>query len=75
MPGFMLNSLNHLDLSFVHSNRYVSICILIHADIQLCQHNLLKMLSIIHFIILASLSKIRCSYLCGLISGSLILLY
>ena len=37
--------------------RYGFICILLHADIQLCQHHLLKMFSFIHCIILASLSK------------------
>ena len=58
--GFMLRSLIHLDLSFVHGNRYGSIFILLHVDIQLCQHHLLNMLSFFHFIFLASLSKIRC---------------
>ena len=32
--GFMLRSLVHLDLSFVHGNRYGSIFILLHIDIQ-----------------------------------------
>jgi hypothetical protein len=33
----------------------------------------LKMLSFSHCIFLASLSKINCQYLCGFISGTLIL--
>ena len=44
MVRFILRSLIHLDLSFVHGNRYGSIFILHHVDIQLCQHHLLKML-------------------------------
>ena len=41
---FILKSLIHLDLSFVHGARYLSIFILPHVAIQLCQHYLLKML-------------------------------
>ena len=40
--GFMLRSLIYLFLSFVHGNRYKSIFILLHVDIQLCQHHLLS---------------------------------
>ena len=46
---FMLRSLIHLDLSFVHGDRYGSIFILLHVEIQLCQHHLLNMLSSIQF--------------------------
>ncbi|KAL6084157.1 hypothetical protein STEG23_038311, partial [Scotinomys teguina] len=35
VTGFMLRSLIHLDLSFVHGNRYGSICNLLHVDIQI----------------------------------------
>ena len=59
--GLILRSLIHLDLSFVHGDRYGSIFILLQIDIQFCQHNLLKMLSFFHCILLAPLSKIRCS--------------
>ena len=52
----ILRSLIHLDLSFVHGDRYGSIFILLHADIQLCQHHLLNMLYF-PFYIFASLSK------------------
>ena len=56
---FILSLLIHLDLNFVHSDRYGSIFILLNVDIQLCQHPLLNMLSFFHFIFFASLSKIR----------------
>ena len=70
--GFILRSLIHLDLSFVHGDRYGSIFILLEVDIQLCQHHLLKMFSFFHCVLLAPLSKIRCLQVCGLILGSLI---
>ena len=38
MIGFMLRSLIHLDLSFLHGGRCGSILILIDVDIQLCQY-------------------------------------
>ena len=70
VAGFMLKSLIHLDLSFVHGDRYGSIFILLHVDIQLCQHHLLNFLSFFHLIAFASLSKIIYLKMCGLISGS-----
>ena len=42
--GFMWSSLIHLDLSFLQGDKNGSICILLHADHQLNQHHLLKML-------------------------------
>ena len=57
---FILRSLLHLGLSFVHGDIYGSFCILLHVDIQLCQHHLLKMLSIFHCIVLDSLSEMLC---------------
>ena len=45
MAGFMLRSLIHFDLSYIHWDRYGSICILLHVDIQLWQNHLLQMLS------------------------------
>ena len=60
VPDSMLRSLIHLDFSFVQGNKYGSICILLHADIQVDQHHLLKMLSFFHCMVLASLSKIKC---------------
>ena len=65
--GFMLRSLIHLDLSFVHGDRYGSIFFLLHVDIQLWQHHLLNMLSFFYLIFFASLSNIRCLKMCGLI--------
>ena len=70
VTGFMLRSLIHLDLSFVHGDRYGSIFIFLHVDIQLCQHHLLNMLSFFPLIFFTSLSKIRYLKLFGLISGS-----
>ena len=58
---FILRCLLHLDLSFKHGDRYGSIFVLLHVDMQLLLHHLLKIFSFLHCIILASLSKIRCS--------------
>ena len=55
ISGFILRSLIHMDLTFVPGNRYGSICILLHVDIQLDQHNLLKVISFFHQMLLASL--------------------
>ena len=72
VSNFMLGSLVHLDFRFVQGDKCGSICIL-HADIQLDQHQLLKMLSFFcHNMVLPSLSKIKCSKVCGFISESLI---
>ena len=43
------------------------IFIFLRVDIQLCQHHSLNMLSFFHLILFASLSKIRCTKMCGLI--------
>ena len=48
VSGFILRSLIQLDLSFVQGDKYGPICILLHADIQLDQHHLLKMFSLFH---------------------------
>jgi hypothetical protein len=42
---FMFMSLIHLDLSFVQSDRHGSSSIILHVDIQLDEHHLLKMFS------------------------------
>jgi hypothetical protein len=57
--GFMWSSLIHLDLSFVQGTENGSIHILLHANHQLNQHHLLKMLYSFHWRVLASLSKIK----------------
>ena len=45
VSGFMLRSLIHLDLTFVQSGKYGFIFILLHANCQLDQHQLLKTFS------------------------------
>ena len=52
---FMWSSWIHLDLSFVHGDKNGSICILLHDNLQLQHHHLLKMLSFFHWIVLAPL--------------------
>jgi hypothetical protein len=59
VSGFRLSSLIHLDLNLVQGDKCDSIFILLHTDNQLDQHNLLNMLSFVHCILLASLSKIK----------------
>jgi predicted membrane-bound mannosyltransferase len=59
VSGFMWSSLIHLDLTLVQGDRNGSIRILLHDNSQLCQHHLLKMLSIFHWMVLAPLSKIK----------------
>ena len=50
--SFMLRSLVYLDLRSVQDDKYRSICIFLHVDIQLEQHHLLKMLSVFHCMVL-----------------------
>jgi hypothetical protein len=59
VSGFMLNSLIHLDLSFVQGEKYGSILTLLQYDCQLSQHDLLEILLFSHWMVLASLSKIK----------------
>jgi hypothetical protein len=59
VSGFMWSSLVHLDLSFVQGDENGSIHILLHDNCLSCQHHLLKMLSFIHWMVLAPLSKIK----------------
>ena len=70
VSGFIWRSLNHLDLTFLKGNKNGSICIFLHADFQLNQHHLLKMLSFFQWIVLAPLSKIKCPYVCRFNSRS-----
>ena len=69
VAGFMLRSLIHLNLGFVHDDWQGSIYSLLHTIIQLWQHRFLKMCSSFLYIVAALLSKIRYSYVCGSISG------
>jgi hypothetical protein len=61
VSGFMLRSLIYLDLTFIQGNKYGSICILLHADIHLSQHHLLKTLSfsIVWFWLLCQKSSVH----------------
>jgi hypothetical protein len=74
VSGFILRFWIYSESSFVQGNKYGSIYIL-YSDIQLVHHHLLKMLPISHCMSLASLSNIKCPYVCGFISGSLILFH
>jgi hypothetical protein len=56
---FMWSSLIHLELRFVQGDKNGSIRILLHDNLQLSQHHLLKMLSFFHWMVLAPLSKIK----------------
>lgn len=59
VSGIMWRSMMYLDLSFVHEDKNGSIHILLHANCQLSQHHLLKMLSSFPCMVLAPLSKIK----------------
>jgi hypothetical protein len=56
----------------VQRDEYESICVLLHADIQLDCHHFLKMLSLFQCMVLASLSKFTCPEVCRLFQGLLI---
>jgi hypothetical protein len=57
--SFMWSSLIQLDLSFVQGDKNGSIRILLHDNCQLCQQHLLKILSLFHWVVLATLSKFK----------------
>jgi hypothetical protein len=57
VSGFMWSSLIHFNLSFLQGDKTGSIHILLHANHQLCQHHLLKMLYSFLRVVLAPLSK------------------
>ena len=59
VSGFMWRSLIHLDLSFVQGDKNGLICLLLHANCQLNQHHLLKMLSHFTWVVLDPLSMIK----------------
>ena len=56
---FLWSSLVHVDLSIVQGEKNGSIPILLHDNCQLCQHHFLKMLSFLHWMVLAPLSRIK----------------
>jgi hypothetical protein len=44
--------------------KYESLCVILHADIQVDEHQLMRMLFFFQRMILASFSKIKCPYVC-----------
>jgi len=54
---FCVEVLDPLDLGFVYGDKNGLMCILLHADLQLNQHHLLKMLFFFHWMIFSSFVK------------------
>ena len=75
VSGLTFRSLIHFEFIFVYGVRKCSNFILVHAAIQFSQHHLLKRLSLPHYIVLPSLSKIRYPQVHGFISGLSILFH
>ena len=75
VSGLTFRSLVHFEFIFVYGVRKCSSFVLLQVVDQISQHHLLKRLSLIHCIFLPPLSKIRCSYVHGLISGLSILFH
>ena len=73
VSGLPFKSLIHLEFIFVYGVRECSNFILLHAAVQFSQHHLLKRVSFLHCMFLPPLSKIRCPYVHGFISGHSIL--
>ena len=71
VSGLMFRSLIHFEFVFVYGVRKCSSFILLQVVDKFSQPRLIKTFSLIHCIFLPSLSKIRCPYVCGFISGLL----
>ena len=69
VSGLMFRCFISFEFIFVYGIRKCSNFILLHVVVQFSQQQLLKRLSFSHCIFLPPLSKIRCSYVCGFISG------
>ena len=69
VSGLTFRSLIHVEFIFVYGIKKCSSLILLEVVYQVSQHHLLKRLSLIRYIFLPPLSKIRCPYVCGFISG------
>ena len=69
VSGLTFRSLIHFEFISVYGVRNCSSYILLHVVDQFSQHHLLKRLSFLHCIFLPPLSKIRCPYVRGFISG------
>ena len=74
VSGLTFRSLIHFEFIFVYGVRKCSSFILLQVIDQFSQHHL-KRLSLIHCIFLPPLSKIRCPYVRGFISGLSILFH
>jgi hypothetical protein len=59
-----MQSLIHLDMSFVQGDKYRSSRILLHSAVQFDQDHLLKKLSFVKGVFLDSLSSISSSWMC-----------
>ena len=75
VSGLTFRSLIHFEVIFVDGVRKGYNFILLHVAVQFSQHHLPKRLSFLHCILLLPLSKIRCPYMCGFISGPSILFH
>ena len=75
VSGLTFQPLIHFKFIFVYGVRKYSNFIILHVVVQFFQHHLLKRLYFSHCIFFPPLSKIRCPYVCGFISGLSILFY
>ena len=75
VSGLTFRFLIHFEFIFVYDVRECSNFLLFHVTVQFSQHHLLKRLSFLHCIFLLALSKIRCPYVHGFISGLSILFH
>jgi hypothetical protein len=70
--SFMVSSLIHFGLIFIHGERYWSCFSLLHLDIQISQHHLLKSPSFLQCVLLAPLLRIRSCTCIGLFLSPLL---
>ena len=75
VSGLTFRSLIHFEFIFGYGVRKCYSFILLQVVDQFSQHHLLKRLSFLHCIFLPPLSKIRCPYVHGFISGFSILFH
>ena len=75
VSGLMFRSLTHFEFIFVYGVRKCSSFTLLQVVDRFSQQHLLKRLSFLHCIFLPPLSKIRCPYVRGFISGLSILFH
>ena len=75
VSGLTFRYLIHFEFIFVYGVRECSSFILLQGVDQFSKHHFLKWLSFFHCIFLPPLSKIRCPYVRGFISGLSILFH